>query len=238
MSDRKQCLRLSPLARKPNLLAALIFAFSLNLLVIEDALAQSGNATAGYPMPDRNRQPAGTVKWFAPNTMMDTILPEVRRRIIESSLASSPYSVRELINLVTYKVEARPGLAWDDIIASMKQRANKINLKFIGSNSLHREIEAITDQSSPRVEIYHFCDALLARELLDFSLEFAVILPCRIAVVEDATQKIWLMMLDWDVSWFDATANSNKLPVSLSLAAAKLRKGLEEIIQAGANGSL
>ena len=86
--------------------------------------------------------------------------------------------------------------------------------------------------------IYHFCDALLARELLDYSLEFAVLLPCRIAVVEDAQQKIWLTMLDWDVSWTEAASSPERLPDSVYQAASRLRKGLEEIIQAGASGAL
>jgi uncharacterized protein (DUF302 family) len=92
-------------------------------------------------------------------------------------VARSSLSLRERINLMTYKVEAQPGLSWDDVISSMKQRANKINLKFIGAQQVHKEIEAITGKPTPRVEIYHFCDALLARELLDYSLEFAVFYP-------------------------------------------------------------
>jgi uncharacterized protein (DUF302 family) len=126
-----------------------------------------------------------------PNTMMDPITPEARRTFLQTSLAQSPLSIRELINLVTYKVAAQPGLSWDDVITSMKLRANKINLKFIGTHPVHKEIEAMTGKPTPRVEIYHFCDALLARELLDYSLEFAAFLPCRIAVVEDAQRKIW-----------------------------------------------
>ena len=217
-----------------------LLAMSLTLAA-GGALAQANDAAnVGGPSSLTGAIPlsASNVRPFTPNTMMDPITPEARRKFLQTSLAQSPLSIRELINLVTYKVAAQPGLSWDDVITSMKLRANKINLKFIGTHPVHKEIEAITGKPTPRVEIYHFCDALLARELLDYSLEFAAFLPCRIAVVEDAQRKIWLTMLDWDVSWTDAAAGRDKLPEGLYRAAAELRKGLEEIIQAGANGSL
>jgi uncharacterized protein (DUF302 family) len=220
------------------LLSALL-AMSLTLLAAGGALAQATNAHGGAAaIPQESPLPSPTVQPFTPNTMMDPVTPEARRKFMRNAVARSSLSLRERINLVAYKVEAQPGLSWDDVISSMKQRANKINLKFIGVQQVHKEIEAITGKPTPRVEIYHFCDALLARELLDYSLEFAVLLPCRIAVVEDARQRIWLSMLDWDVSWTDAAPNPERLPDSLYQAAARLRNDLEAILQAGANGAL
>lgn len=59
--------------------------------------------------------------------MRDLITPEARRKVIETSLAKSSLSIRERINLMSYKVEA------------------------------------ITGKPTPKVEIYHFCAARLAR---------------------------------------------------------------------------
>ncbi|HPL79186.1 MAG TPA: DUF302 domain-containing protein [Burkholderiaceae bacterium] len=195
------------------------------------------SANAGCTV-DRDPQVTPGVQPIPPNTMLEPITPEARRKCIQDALAASPLSVREWINLMTYKVQAQPGLAWEDVIASMKQRANKINLKFVGSHPLYKEIAAITGKPSPKVEIYHFCDALLARELLDYSLEFVILMPCRIAIVEDSQHKVWLTMLDWDVRWSDAAQSRERIPDSLYQAAARLRRNLEEIIQAGASGSL
>jgi uncharacterized protein (DUF302 family) len=224
------------MARLLKVLLAMSFS-----LVTGGALAQPTDATstrAGCSLTEKSSLPAPTVQPLTPNTMMEPVTREARRQLIESSLAQSPFSLRQLINLMTHKVQAQPGISWDDVVSSMKQRANKINLKFIGAHPVHQEVEAITGKPTPKVAIYHFCDALLARELLDYSLEFAVLLPCRIAVVEDAQQKIWLTMLDWDVSWTDAGPGPERLPGSVYQAASRLRKGLEEIIQAGASGAL
>lgn len=224
------------MARLLNVVLAMSFS-----LVTGGALAQPAHATStrsGCILTEKSSLPAPAVQPSTPNTMLEPVTREARRQLIESSLAQSPFSLRQLINLMTHKVEAQSGLSWDDVIASMKQRANKINLKFMGAHPVHKEVEAITGKPTPKVAIYHFCDALLARELLDYSLEFAVFLPCRIAIVEDAQQKIWLTMLDWDVSWTDAAPGPERLPDSVYQAASRLRKGLEEIIQAGANGAL
>lgn len=220
----------------PAALLAIALALSFGQARAE-APAAAKNA-ASTSQPERYQVPVPDVKPFTPNTMMDPITPEARRKFVQSSLALSPLSVRDMINLLAYKVEARPGLSYEDVVSSMKQRANKINFKFVGVNSIYKDIAAISGKPTPKVEIYNFCDAVVARELLDYSLEFVIFLPCRIAVVEDANQKVWLTMLDWDVSWIDTAPNPNKLPDSIYKAADKLRKGIEEIIQAGASGSL
>jgi len=194
-------------------------------------------APAAAPaQPDKFQVPAPDLKERRANTMMDPITPQARMKFVQSSLALSPFSVRDLINLMAYKVPVKAGVDYDDVVAAMKQRANKINFKYVGVNALYKDVEAITGKPSPRVEVYSFCDAMVARELLDYSLEFVIFLPCRVALVEDADKKLWLTMLDWDVRWIDSAPNPNKVPDRLYDAAVKLRAGMEDIIRAGASG--
>lgn len=204
------------------------------------ALAQVGSPVVGgaaavlpEPLP-----PVTAARPAAPNTMMPTVSTEERRRLMRQSPAWSSLSLRERINLMTYKVEAQPDLSWEDVISSMRHRANRLNLKFVGAHLINKEIEAITGRPTPRVAIYHFCDALVARDLLDYSLEAATLLPCRIAVVEDARQRIWLAMFDGDIGWLDGPGGPGGLPEGLHEAISGLRRSLEEIIHAGASGTL
>jgi len=243
---------MAPSVIRPRPLAALLaLAFTLGSAVVlaqdnssttsPSGKAASRRAPAGkgdYTLPDKYPVPVPEARQHIPNTMMDPITPEARNRFVQSSLALSPLSLRDLINLLAYKVQARPGLSFDDVVASMKARANKINFKFVGVNAIWKDVAATTGKPTPRVEIFNFCDASIARELLDYSLEFVVFLPCRIAVVEDANQKIWLVMLDWDVRWVDDLPNPDRISEPLRQGALKLRQGLENIIQAGANGDL
>lgn len=213
------------------------------LLITAPVFAQSApaaakNPPAPYVLPDKYPLPAPDAARPGPNTMLDPITPQARTRFVRSSLGLSPLSLRDWINLLAYKAEAKPGLSFDDVVASMKARANKINFKFVGVNAIWKDVAATTGQATPRVEIFNFCDANVARELLDYSLEFVIFLPCRIAVVEDAQRRIWLLMLDWDVTWLDDAPNPERLSDPLRQGAARLRQGLEDIIQAGANGDL
>lgn len=184
--------------------------------------------TYTVPVPDR--------KLVAANTAMSPISSAARKKFIQSMMAANPLSLRDMINLLTDKVEAQPGVSYDDAVTAMKQKANKLNFKFVGANSIYKDVAAITGKPTPRVEVFNFCDAMVARELLDYSLEFVVLLPCRIAAVEDAQGKVWLMTLDWDVGWLDTSPNPDTLPVSVKQGAMRLRQAMREIMAAGAAG--
>jgi uncharacterized protein (DUF302 family) len=100
-------------------------------------------------------------------------------------------------------------------------------------------VRAITGKPTPRVEIFQFCDAMVGRQILDHVPEFVVFLPCRVAVLEDADGKLWVMTLDWDVSWLDYAQNPNTaLDQQLRADAKRIRDALRSIMRAGANGEL
>lgn len=200
--------------------------------------APSAATVSSSAIPETYSVPVPGVKPFTPNSMMDEITPEARKKFLQGSLATSPLSLRDMMNLLAYKVPAKEGLSYDDVVSSMKQKANKLNFKFVGVNSIYKDIAAISGKPTPRVEVFNFCDAMVARELLDYSLEFVIFLPCRIAVLEDHQGKVWLVTLDWDVSWLDTLPNPNVIPDSLKTSAAKIRRVMTEIMQAGADGEL
>lgn len=172
-----------------------------------------------------------------PNTMRESISPEARANFVSSLMAINPFSMQEMIAMMAVKYQAKDGLSFDDVVESMKSKANEINFKYVGSNPLSKEIAAVTGKPTPRVEFHSFCDALIARELLDLSLEFAIFLPCRIAVVEDAHKKIWVLTIDWDVRWLDSSKNPNQISAKLREGAIKIRQAMDTIMRAGAEGA-
>ena len=99
-------------------------------------------------------------------------------------------------------------------------------------------MRAITgDENTPRVEIFQFCDAVVARKILDYVPEFVVFLPCRIALLEDAYGKIWVMTLDWDVNWLNYAQNPNTiLDRELRAEATRIREGIRYIMEGAATG--
>ncbi|HZV53821.1 MAG TPA: DUF302 domain-containing protein [Rhodocyclaceae bacterium] len=172
-----------------------------------------------------------------PNTVTPSISAEARANFVSSMMAVNPFSLRDMIAMMAVKYPAKAGLSFDDVVEAMKTKANEINFKFVGHNPLWKDIIAISGKKdTPRVEFFTFCDAMVAREILDLSLEFAVFLPCRVAVLEDANKQIWVMTLDWDVRWLDSSKNPNQMSASLREKSIAVRDAIDKIMRAGAAG--
>jgi uncharacterized protein (DUF302 family) len=120
----------------------------------------------------------------------------------------------------------------DDAIASMKLRANMLNFKLVNHLPLSEQVKAMGGDSN-RMEIFQFCDALIAAKMVKHSLAFAGYLPCRISLVEDDKGQVWLVTLDMDKTMGDAS-----LPAELKRLGMQVRNNIYSIITAGAEGDL
>jgi len=169
--------------------------------------------------------------------VMPPVPRETKKAMFDQMLAASPMSMRDLFNFMTAKRKAKKGLKFDEIIEAMDLKANDVNFKKVGHNKFWKDVSSITGLPVPRVEILQYCDAMVGRRMLDYSPEFVVFIPCRIAVYEDANGDIWLMTLDWDVSWLaQAWHPDTKLPPQLVEDAKRIRNAMDAIMNAGANG--
>ena len=152
-------------------------------------------------------------------------------------MAMSPLSMRNMVSMMADKIPVDEGVSWDDAVEAMKLRANEVNFKFVGSSPLWKQIEAETEQPSAKVEMFRFCDARMARKILDEVPEFIVFLPCKIALIEDAEGKLWVMTLDWDVSWLDYAQNPNShLSKDIREHAKLIRENIQYIMEGAATG--
>ncbi len=174
--------------------------------------------------------------------MNRVLTPEEKKRWLEMAMPMMANMMqmdpREAMNYFAYKIKAKPGVSFDEVVESMKLRANRVNLKLVGSNLLWKEFQSLGDTEAPRVEVFSFCDIAVGRELLKFIPEMVVFLPCRVAVMEDADKNIWVLTLDWDVTWLDLAGKQAGITPELREGAKKIREKLEEVMQAGANGEL
>jgi len=133
------------------------------------------------------------------------------------------------------KMQVKPGVSVDDAAESMRLRANALNMKLVAELPLSSQVEAITGKPQRRVTIFQFCDALTAKDLIELNIDFAVYMPCRIALIEDAKGQVWLVMMDIDV---DAVAREKRVPAELKKRIQDVRNTLINIMQAGAKGDL
>src|SRR4030067_3468551 len=93
------------------------------------------------------------------------------------------------------RVQIRDGVSFDDAVDSLKLRANQHNLKFVGASPLYKEIEALTGKHAKTMASCSFCDGLTAQQMIVADPLMIAFMPCRIALVEDAQGRRWLISM-------------------------------------------
>lgn len=136
----------------------------------------------------------------------------------------------DVMNMIKCKVVE--DVSTDDAIESMKLRANFLNFKLVGHMPLSEQVKANGGESN-LMEIFQFCDANIAAQMVRFSMAFAGYLPCRISVVEDDDGQPWLITLNMDTTMSDAS-----LPKELQGLGLTVRNNIYSIISAGSEGDL
>lgn len=161
--------------------------------------------------------------------------------VLSALLLSAPASwaaapkAQQTTQTGVYKMAIDRGVSLDEAAESMRLRANALNLKLVAELPLSKQVEAVTGKPQRTITIFQFCDAVTAKELIDLSMDFAVYMPCRIALIEDASGQGWLIMTDINV---DLVAKEKKLQKELTARIKAVRDGLIEIMRAGAKGEL
>ena len=184
----------------------------------------------------------GAMKDVVPWAMSAMPTAEQKKQMMKSMLpmlANMGLNIRDIMNYMTTKYQAKPGLSFDDVVESMKLRANQLNLKLVGHSPMIKDIQAVLgDTDSPRMEVFHFCDIAAGREIMKLVPESIVYLPCRIAVMEDDQKNIWVLTLDWDMAWLDTINGSMGVTPELAKMAMDIRDKMDNVMRAGANGDL
>ncbi len=170
------------------------------------------------------------------HTFMPPISAEAKMRAMQSLMYYNPFSLKQMINFMAAKKKAAKGLSFDDVVESLKTKGNELNMKFVGVSTPWKIIRDIYDKNYPRVEIFSFCDLATLARILEYSPEFIVFIPCKIAVMEDRNGDIWLVTLDWDVRWMDTSPNPNRISDDLRKRAISIRTRLEQMMEAAATG--
>jgi uncharacterized protein (DUF302 family) len=197
------------------------------------AQAQSPVGTAGFPflLPVL---PSSTV--LPPNTMLPPIPHEAKTPWVQLFMRFNPLSMRDMLNLMAEKIPARPGLTMDQVVDALIARAKKHGFLLVNRYQMWKELQKVTGEPAPyKVEVISICDPTVSRDWLAYAPEMVLFVPPRIAVIEDHDRRIWVVMLDWDMSWIDAAPNAGFDP-QLYAQGVERRQMLEDIMRAAANG--
>jgi uncharacterized protein (DUF302 family) len=106
---------------------------------------------------------------------------------------------KELFMEMVQVTEVEEGISGADVDESIKSMATNENILHVASFPLSKQIENVTGKPYRHLTIHNICDAVTAGKIADVDDRFAVILPCRIAVVEGKDGKIRMISMNSDV---------------------------------------
>ena len=153
----------------------------------------------------------------------------------KTELETPPFDkaiAQQMIDNSIQRFELAEGIGVEDAIASMELRANMLNFKLVADLPLSEQVKAM-GQDANYMRILAFCDALIAKKMVEYNIIFAGFLPCRIAVLEDNEGKGWIVTMNMDMM-----LHAVDLPEDLQPLAQKVRDTIYSIVDAGVNGDL
>ncbi len=139
---------------------------------------------------------------------------------------------RQMIDASIQRFEIAEDVTVDDAVDSMVLRANMLNFKLVADLPLSEQVKAMGEDAN-YMRILAFCDALIAKKMVEYNIIFAGFLPCRIAVIEDAEGQGWLVTMNMDMM-----LHAVDLPPELQPLAKQVRDTIYSIVDAGVNGDL
>ncbi|HRH82312.1 MAG TPA: DUF302 domain-containing protein [Thiobacillaceae bacterium] len=226
---------------------------TLSLLAAALLLATSAHADQANPYLKNVPVSAGPVtlpispggRGTRPYEMSRIISPEEKGSLMKQMMPmmnmATKMDVKDVMNLMAIKYPAKKGLSFDDVVESMKLRANQLNFKLVGHSPMWKDFQAVLgDMDAPRIEVFHYCDIAAGRAVLKYAPESLIYLPCRIGIMEDADKNIWVLTLDWDTSWLDSIGGKMGLEKEKELItfARDIRDKMDNIMRAAAAGDL
>ena len=152
-------------------------------------------------------------------------------RIMDSSPSSS-WRPGDPGVAMMWSVPVKDDLSPEDVIESMKSLASSKSFLFVGESPFYKQIEAITGEDYRYVNFLSFCDARVGQQMLEHRDQYSGFMPCRIALVEDKSGKLWLHTMNLDLMIYGGT----ELPPELKESAIRVRNTIKEIMEGAAAG--
>jgi uncharacterized protein (DUF302 family) len=130
-------------------------------------------------------------------------------------------------------IAVKEGLSADDVMESLQSLAVENNMFFAGESPFYKQVEAVTGQPFRFVSFFSFCDAMVGVSMIDHNTAYSAFMPCRIALVEDTSGRLWLHMMDLDLF----IHGGKPLPAEVREGAIKVRDALEKMLHGAAEGA-
>jgi uncharacterized protein (DUF302 family) len=137
-----------------------------------------------------------------------------------------------LAEATVWKAQVKDGLSYDDVDQAIRSVATTMNIKDVGALPLGDQVSAMQGKPWRKLKIYLYCNPLTAADMIDYSDAFAAYLPCRVALLEDKTGKLWIYTLNMDLLIY----GGKPLPPKLKEEALRVKTIMQTVLSDGAKG--
>ena len=185
--------------------------------------------------------------FFNPMNAMQDVSDEMRNAVIEvtgdkpeeiiagvllESGSVMPQEVtKELFMEMVQVTEVDEGITGPEVDESIKSMATNESILHVASFPLSEQITNVTGKPYRHLTIHNICDAATAGKIADVDDRYAIILPCRIAVVEGKDGKIRMISMNSDVM------NLMNLPKDVYDPAKEVADKMDAILEGAKEGS-
>ena len=138
---------------------------------------------------------------------------------------------KELFMEMVQVTEVEEGITGPEVDESIKSMATNESILHVASFPLSEQITNVTGKPYRHLTIHNICDAATAGKIADVDDRYAVILPCRIAVVEGKDGKIRMISMNSDVM------NLMNLPKEAYDPAKEVADKMDAILEGAKEGS-
>jgi len=160
-------------------------------------------------------------------SQFDPELPGVYKEFAEKLIETGDPGVAMM-----WSVPVNEGLSPEDVVESLKSLAASRSFLFVGESPFSKQVEAITGEKYRYVNFLSFCDARVGKQMLEYRDQYSGFMPCRIALVQDRSGRLWLHSMNLDLM----IHGGKKLPPDLKASAEKVRRIIREMMDGAAKG--
>ena len=151
--------------------------------------------------------------------------------LLESGSVMPQEVTKELFMEMVQVTEVDEGITGPEVDESIKSMATNESILHVASFPLSEQITNVTGKPYRHLTIHNICDAATAGKIADVDDRYAIILPCRIAVVEGKDGKIRMISMNSDVM------NLMNLPKDVYDPAKEVADKMDAIIEGAKEGS-
>lgn len=150
---------------------------------------------------------------------------------VYAAMARTVLETGDSMEAMVYRRRVASGYSMAEVQERLEQASEALGLEALGAPlAVHQQVVVERAHRFPFLQVYLFCDPMLAADLIRHNPAMAAFLPCRIILHEDDQGRLWLMTPNLDL----VLHGGRPLPILLHERAQGLQSTLRAMVDQAA----